>query len=254
MAVMTRSMAAYSAIIHLSSTQTAKKILKNILRIGLPAGLNSVLYSISNLIVQRSVNGFGTTTVASWTVFARVDSVYWMILNAFGVAITTFVGQNFGAGRIDRVKKSVSVCLAMTMGAAVALSVVLFFGCGPLIRLFTDDAAVRDLAIWCMKRYCPFYFVFVFVEIYSGAMRGAGEALLPTLITAFGVGVLRILWILLVLPRHYSILTLMMTYPVTWTVTAVIFLFCYYRGTWLRKRISASGLTVREDGKTSGNA
>ena len=227
---------------HIKEVRFTGRILKNILRIGLPAGFNSVLYSISNLIVQRSVNGFGTTTVAAWTVFARVDAIYWMILGAFGVAITTFVGQNFGAGKIDRVKKSVNVCLAMTMGATIALSVILFFACGPLIRLFTADEAVRELAVYCMKRYCPFYFVFVFVEIYSGAMRGAGEALLPTMITAFGVGILRILWIVFYLPHHYSILTLMMTYPVTWTVTAIAFLFYYHKGTWLKKRMRQAGI------------
>ncbi|MCR5005226.1 MAG: MATE family efflux transporter [Clostridiales bacterium] len=217
-------------------------ILKNIIRIGLPAGLQSILYSISNLIVQRSVNGFGTTTVASWTVFARVDSVYWMIIGAFGVAITTFVGQNFGAGKIDRVKKSVSVCLWITMGAAAALSVLLFFACTPIIRLFTADVDVQALSIWCMKHYCPFYCIFVVVEIYSGAMRGVGEALIPTLITAIGVGVLRILWVLVYLPLHYSLLTLLMTYPVTWLITASAFLFYYHKGHWLQRRIHAASI------------
>ena len=217
-------------------------ILKSIIRIGLPAGLQSILYSISNLIVQRSVNGFGTTTVASWTVFARVDSVYWMIIGAFGVAITTFVGQNFGAGKIDRVKKSVTVCLWMTMGAAAALSVLLFFACTPVIRLFTADVDVQALAIWCMKHYCPFYCIFVVVEIYSGAMRGVGEALIPTLITAIGVGVLRILWVLVYLPHHYSLLTLLMTYPVTWLITATAFLVYYHRGRWLQRRIHAASI------------
>ena len=217
-------------------------ILRDIIRIGLPAGLQSILYSISNLIVQRSVNGFGTTTVASWTVFARVDSVYWMIIGAFGVAITTFVGQNFGAGKIDRVKKSVSVCLWITMGSAAALSVLLFFACTPIIRLFTADVDVQALSIWCMKHYCPFYCIFVVVEIYSGAMRGVGEALIPTLITAIGIGVLRILWILVYLPQHYSLLTLLMTYPVTWFITAGAFLFYYHKGHWLQRRIHAASI------------
>ncbi len=218
-------------------------ILKNILRIGLPSGFQSVLYSISNLIVQRSVNGFGTDTVAAWTVFARVDSIFWMILGAFGIAITTFVGQNFGAARIDRVKQSVRDCLLITMGTTIVLSIFLFFASAPLIRLFTADVNVQELAIYCMKHYCPFYIFFVFIEIYSGAMRGVGEALLPTLITVFGVAILRVLWILFYLPRHYSLLTLMMTYPVTWIVTAVIFIFYYYRGTWLTKRMKIMGIS-----------
>lgn len=220
------------------------QILKNIIKIGLPSGLQAVLYSISNIIVQRSVNGFGTDTVAAWTVFARVDSVFWMISGAFGIAITTFVGQNFGAGKIDRVKQSVRDCLMLQGTTTIALSMILYVICGPIIHLFTDDAVVRDIAIYCMRHYCPFYIAFIFVEILSGAMRGVGEAILPTAITAMGVGVLRILWIVFYLPRHYSLFTLMMTYPVTWFITGTIFIFYYLRGNWLKKHLGELNAAV----------
>ena len=85
--------------------------LRNIIRIGLPAGLQSSMYSVSNLIVQSSINSFGTDTVAAWTAYGKVDGIFWMIMGAYGVAITTFAGQNFGAGKYDRIRKSVRVCM-----------------------------------------------------------------------------------------------------------------------------------------------
>lgn len=100
-------------------------LLQRIVRIGLPAGLQSVMYSLSNVIIQASVNGFGTDVLAAWTAYGKMDGLFWMMVNAFGISITTFVGQNFGAGQYDRVRKSVRVCLGMTTLATLAMSAVM---------------------------------------------------------------------------------------------------------------------------------
>ncbi|MCA5010813.1 MATE family efflux transporter, partial [Clostridioides difficile] len=93
-------------------------MLRRIIRIGFPAGLQSVMYSSSNIIIQSSVNTLGTDTIAAWTAYGKIDSVFWMIISAFGISITTFVGQNYGAGKKDRVYKGIRVCMAMSFTAA----------------------------------------------------------------------------------------------------------------------------------------
>ena len=113
-----------------------------IVRIGLPAGLQSVMYSASNIIIQRSVNSLGTDTVAAWTAYSKIDSVYWMIISALGISITTFVGQNYGAGKLDRVKRGIYVCLGLSFLITAILSVTLYLGGGYIYLMFTADAAV----------------------------------------------------------------------------------------------------------------
>ena len=181
-----------------------KSILKNVIRIGLPAGMQSVLYSVSNLVVQASINSFGTDAIASWAAIGKIDGFIWMVMSAFGIAITTFVGQNFGAQQYARVKRSIKVCLGMALGTTIALSILLLVFMEPLLRFFTGDETVIAIGqrfFWVMA---PSYFTYVFIEILSGAIRGAGESLQPMLITCFGVCGLRILWLTLVVPRFHT--------------------------------------------------
>lgn len=101
-----------------------KDLLLNMLKIGLPTGIQSSMYSLSNIIVQAAINAFGVNTMAAWTAFGKIDSFFWMLNGAFGIAVTTFVGQNFGAAKHDRVKKGTRECLAMSVAAALAFSAV----------------------------------------------------------------------------------------------------------------------------------
>ena len=145
------------------------------------------MYSLSNVIIQSSVNAFGTDVLAAYTAYGKLDGLYWMMVSAFGVSITTFVGQNFGAGKYDRVCKSVRVCLGITAAATVLMSgFVLLLG-RLLLGLFTDDAAVLDIGVSIIHLLAPVYVTYICIEILSGAMRGAGDSLIPTLITLFGV-------------------------------------------------------------------
>lgn len=222
-------------------------ILKSVIRIGLPAGLQSVMYSLSNLLMQASINSFGTDAIASWAAIGKIDGFIWMVMGAFGIAITTFVGQNFGARKYGRVRRSVGVCLAMTMGVTVALSVVLFLFMEPLLRFFTGDPTVIALGQDFLRVLAPSYFTFVFIEIFSGAIRGAGEAVQPMLISLFGICGLRLLWVLAVVPLYPTMQMVAMTYPVTWVVTAVVFIVYYCRMGWLERCKKAAGHVVPED-------
>jgi len=216
-----------------------KSILTSIIRIGLPSGLQSVLYSISNLVIQSSVNVLGTDTIAAWSAFGKIDGLFWMMIGAFGVSITTFVGQNFGAGKYDRIRQSVRVCLKMAMAGSIILSIVLLTFGEPVFRMFTNDATVLKIGMEMLHIMTPFYFTFVCVEILSGAIRGVGEALKPMILTCFGVCVLRIVWILFVVPLSPSLFSVAICYPVTWSVTSILFIIYYLKGRWLKDRMPA---------------
>ena len=216
-------------------------ILRDIVRIGLPAGLQSVIYNISNLIVQTTINGFGTDVIAAWTANGKIDGIFWMIMGAFGTATTTFSGQNFGAQKYDRIRRCVRVCTLMALIAAALVSaVVLLFG--PYIyRIFTSDDAVVAEGQRIIHALAPFYFTYVCVEVISGTVRGTGDSFRPMLITCFGVCFGRILWLLFVVPRFHTIEMLVWSYPISWALTTVLFIVYYLQGSWLRRSIKKAG-------------
>lgn len=203
--------------------------LNSVLRIGIPAALEATMYTIANLIIQVFVNELGTDTVAAWGTFAKIDAVYWMVVNAFGISITTFVGQNYGAGKVKRMRKSVGICLGMSYAGAILVSGTLYALAGPLYRLFTTDENVVRIGVDMMHFLLPSYFMYVVIGILSGALRGAGRVLVPMLLTCGGVCLIRIIWMFGVFPGHPGINTIMLSYPVSWGITAVLFIIYYFR-------------------------
>lgn len=203
--------------------------LNSVLRIGIPAALEATMYTIANLIIQVFVNELGTDTVAAWGTFAKIDAVYWMVVNAFGISITTFVGQNYGAGKVKRMRKSVGICLGMSYAGAILVSGVLYALAGSLYRLFTTDENVVRIGVDMMHFLLPSYFMYVVIGILSGALRGAGRVLVPMLLTCGGVCLIRIVWMFGVFPGHPGINTIMLSYPVSWGITAVLFIIYYFR-------------------------
>ena len=203
--------------------------LKSVLRIGIPAALEATMYTIANLIIQVFVNELGTDTVAAWGTFAKIDAVYWMVVNAFAISITTFVGQNYGAGKVKRMRKSVGICLGMAYAGAFLVSGVLYALAAPLYRLFTTDAKVVQIGVDMMHFLLPSYFLYVAIGILSGALRGAGRVLIPMLLTCGGVCFFRIVWMFGVFPGYPGINTIMLSYPVSWGITAVLFIIYYIR-------------------------
>ncbi len=215
-------------------------MLLRIIQIGLPAGLQSVMYSASNIIIQSSVNSLGTDIVAAWTAYGKIDIIYWTIINAFGISITTFVGQNFGAGKLDRVYKGVRVCLGISAGATIFLSAVLYNFGQYIYLLFTTDAGVIEKGVEILHFLVPTLITYVCIEILSGALRGIGDCWIPMIMTALGVCLLRVVWIVAAVPIYPDIKTICFSYPLTWTVTSVLFLI-YYR--WFSKIRKMKGLS-----------
>ncbi|MBE5806851.1 MAG: MATE family efflux transporter [Clostridiales bacterium] len=204
------------------------RILRDTLRIGLPSGLQSVLYTVSNMIITSTINGFGTSTVAAWVSLGKVDGMFWMINNAFGIAIMTFVGQNYGARQYERIRKGLVTCAGMSTLAALAFSAFFFALHRQLFGLFTNDPEVLAIAAVMMGAITPWYFLFVPVEMISGALRGMGNTLIPTAITAIGVCLFRVMWMYVVVPGWHTVYAISISYPITWAITAAAFIV-YYR-------------------------
>ncbi len=203
-------------------------LLKSELKIGLPGGIQSFGYSISNIIIQAVINDFGTDTAAAWAAYGKLDAIFWTVCGSFGIAITTFAGQNYGARKFNRVKKSVRVCLGMALGVCGSLIVFLMVFCRPLYHIFTTDYAVVDIGVYMLRLITPSYVIFIFVEIFSGALRGIGDVLIPSTITLGGVLLVRLTWILFVTPMTGELSTLLYSYPLAWGATALLLIPYYF--------------------------
>ena len=203
-------------------------LLKSELKIGLPGGIQSFGYSISNIIIQAVINDFGTDTAAAWAAYGKLDAIFWTVCGSFGIAITTFAGQNYGARKFDRVKKSVRVCLGTALGVCGSLIVFLMVFCRPLYHIFTTDYAVVDIGVYMLRLITPSYVIFIFVEIFSGALRGIGDVLIPSTITLGGVLLVRLTWILFVTPMTGELSTLLYSYPLAWGATALLLIPYYF--------------------------
>lgn len=212
-----------------------QRMLQRIVRIGIPAGMQSVMYNISNVIIQAGVNTLGTDNVTAWATYGKVDGLYWMMINALGISATTFVGQNFGAGRLDRVRKGAGACMVIGVVLTASVGVVLYNGGHLLVELFTTDRQVQAISMDLLHFMVPTFITYIAIEILSGTLRGVGDAWMPLVITGIGVCAVRVLWIMLVLPHYHTIIGAAFCYPLTWSLTTVAFVIYYYFFSSLRR-------------------
>ncbi len=212
-----------------------QRMLRRIIRIGLPAGLQSVMYNVSNVIIQTGVNSLGTDPVTAWATYGKVDGLFWMIINALGISVTTFVGQNYGAGRMDRVRKGTGICMGIGAFIAVFVSTVVYWSGYYLIELFTTDENVRNISLQLVHFLVPTYITYIAIEILSGALRGVGDTLKPLIITGVGICLVRVLWIIIVLPLRPDIMVAGVSYPITWSLTSLAFTVYYFCFSQLRR-------------------
>ena len=212
--------------------------LANMLRFGIPAGLQSSMYSVSNMIIQVAVNSLGTVVVASWAMSGKTDGFYWAVSNAMGAAITSFIAQNYGAGRTDRVRQCVKQGLIMHFTITLAVSAGLMLSAVPVLRLLTPDEAVVETTFKVMSYFVPFYFTWVLVEVLSAVLRGAGDVVYPVVIIGIGICLFRVVWIATVFAHFGTLLSLCLSYTVSWTITSAVLVIYYRKGGWIsRKRL-----------------
>ena len=196
---------------------------------GIPTGLESVLFSITNIAIMASINTFGTDTTAAWSAYGKLDAIFWMVSTAFGISITTFVGQNYGAGKMDRVRRSTWVCLLIDLAVSGVLVLFLVAAREILFRMFTADTDVIRIGCNMLILIIPWYIVYVVIEVLAGALRGVGDVIVPMVITLTGVCLFRIIWLAVVMKVSPTIPAIIYSYPVTWTVSALAFIVYYIR-------------------------
>lgn len=202
-------------------------ILKRELMLGLPGGTQAAMYSISNIIVTAAINVFGEVTVASWTAYSKFDGLFWMISGAMGVTITTFVGQNFGAGRFDRIRKGVRLMNWAYAGIAIAASLLVILLREHLFRIFVQSDEAISIGCRMLLVISPFYILNIHIENYAGALRGVGDTFAPMLFSVFGICVFRLIYLWVFFPLFPTLEVLCAMYPITWLLTNTLYL-CYY--------------------------
>ena len=202
--------------------------IRKIIRIGLPAGTQSALFSVSNVLVQSSVNSFGDVFVSGTAAAANVEGFMYAGVNAYHQSAVNFVGQNAGAGQYDRVKKTLRICLGSVMVTGIAMSTgICVFG-RQLLSLYIPDSP--EAVAWGLFRFYnvgSLYFLFGMMDVLTGAIRGMGSSLVPMVICLLGACGLRILWILAVFPLWRTPGGLYMCYPISWIVTLMALLAAY---------------------------
>ncbi len=201
------------------------KILWRILKIGVPAGIQGAVFSLSNIVIQSAINSLGKVTMAASSAAFNVEIMAYYILNSFGQACTTFVGQNYGAGQIDRCRKALKLCLIESV-IATACAVAIALASGKyLIALFNNDPEVIRLGMVRLKFIFMSYIFSTIYDCMSGYMRGFGISLTPALLTIFGVCGTRIIWIYMVFPMSQTFETIMQVYPISLAINMVL-IFC----------------------------
>lgn len=228
--------------LELRKLRIERSLLGRILRIGIPAGLQFVTFDFSNVLIQSGINSFGDITMAAWTSYGKTDALVWMISGAFGVSITTFVGQNFGAQKYSRIRQGAWTCLALSIAMVCALNVTLLLFRSQILGIYTDNPEVIAVGSMVMLSIMPYEFLFMPIEVFAGTMRGVGNSLMPTLITGSCVCLFRVVWLMTAVRHWHSLKTLTLSYPLSWALAAAVFLVVYFKGNWLRRRIAQCGM------------
>lgn len=210
-----------------------KESAKKIIRVGLPTGLQNTVISISNVLVQSGINGFGATAMAGFGAYLKVDGFNILPVLSFSMAATTFVGQNYGAGKIDRVKKGMWITLGMVTLYTIVTGALLLTFSHQIIRLFSADTTVIAYGADAMKYFCPFYFVLGILNCLAGTVRGTGKTMPPMIIMLISMCIFRIFWIQLALPRIGTIEGIYMLYPISWAIGAAMMVLYTIWGKWI---------------------
>lgn len=208
-------------------------LLGKILKIGLPTGVQNIVISLSNVIVQSSVNSFGAVAMAGFAAYIKVDGFNILPVLSFSMAATTFVGQNVGAGRLDRVKKGMYVSVAMGIIYTVCTGILLLTFAPQVIGVFTQNGKVVEYGVYIMKFFCPFYWMLGILHILAGTIRGTGKTMQAMVVFLLSLCIFRVLWIWGAMSVSHKIGGVMLGYPLSWLVGLVMILIYVWKGNWM---------------------
>lgn len=202
-------------------------ILKKMMRIGLPAGVQGVVFSFSNVIIQSSLNSFGAVVMAGSAAAASVGDFIFVSMNAFHQTALSFNGQNMGAARYDRVDKVTGMCIGYVILFGTVLSVGSYIIGPALLGIYSTSTAVIAAGMVRMRHCTLFYEVCGIMDVMPGCIRGMGYSILPMAVSILGSCVLRLGWVLTVFQTHHTVENLYLSYPVSWVITFIVHIICY---------------------------
>ena len=231
---LTRSQEIYR--VRLREIRFYERMPSKIIKIGLPTGIQHVVISFSNVLVQSSVNSFGAAAMAGFAVYIKIDGFNILPVMSFSTAATTFTGQNIGAGKYDRVKRGMYVSLAMGIIYTIATGILLLIFAPQVIGVFTDNQEVVTYGVYIMKFFCPFYWSLAILHVLSGTIRGTGHTLEPMLVILFSLCVFRVIWITAALSIAHQFSYVMVVYPLSWMVGMILILLYAWKGRWMPKK------------------
>ncbi len=216
--------------LHLSKIKIERLSAITIARLGLPIGIQSAFFPIANMIIQATVNGTGTANIAAWALCGKLDLLIWILLEAMTTSVATFVAQNYGAKKYERITAVVRAGLIMSAAMVGSICVILYFWNVPLGKLFINskDYGILTISEKLMHILIPFYVVFIFTEVFSAAINATGETFTPMLITLLGVCASRLVWIFFFVPLNPVIEMIVLAFPISWTITSIIFTIYYF--------------------------
>lgn len=214
------------------------RMASRIIRIGLPTGIQNMVISFSNAVVQSSVNGFGADAMAGFGAYMKIDGFNILPVLSISMALTTFTGQNLGAGKFERVKKGIWVTMIMGVVYTVVTGALLLVFADPIMRLFTDNTSAVAYGKLAMKYFCPFYFLLSVMHGLAGAVRGAGKSVPPMIILLTSLCVSRIVWLKAMLPLMPEISTVYVAYPITWAIGMVLMILYAWKGKWQTAQVN----------------
>ncbi|HJB24998.1 MAG TPA: MATE family efflux transporter [Firmicutes bacterium] len=211
-----------------------KEIFWRIAKIGLPAGVQSMVISLSNIVIQSKVNIFGSVAMAGYSAANRIDGFVYMPLNALSLAMTTFTAQNLGARKMERAKHGTRTAIIMGLIAIIATGWTAVLCARPLVSLFSSEENVISYGIRTITGLGGGYFLFTFNDILAGVIRGAGNATVPMIISIFNMCIVRILWLTILLPIWQDFNLVLICYPLTWGLSSLCYVIYYKKGHWLK--------------------
>lgn len=213
--------------INLSELRLTGSKLKEIMFVGIPAGMQGVVFALSNVLIQSSINSFGSIAMAGNTAASNIEGFIYISMNSYNQTAISFTSQNIGGKKIERVGKILLICIGLVSMFGIILGFGAYFAGNTLLHIYSSDMEVIHYGLMRMRVICLTYFTCGIMDVFAGSVRGMGYSVMPMIISLIGACGLRIVWIYTIFKAHHTLTTLYISYPVTWVITICAYIVCY---------------------------
>ena len=213
--------------INLSELRLTGSKLKEIMFVGIPAGMQGVVFALSNVLIQSSINSFGSIAMAGNTAASNIEGFIYISMNSYNQTAISFTSQNIGGKKIERVGKILLICIGLVSMFGIILGFGAYFAGNTFLHIYSSDMEVIHYGLMRMRVICLTYFTCGIMDVFAGSVRGMGYSVMPMIISLIGACGLRIVWIYTIFKAHHTLTTLYISYPVTWVITICAYIVCY---------------------------